>query len=109
MRAINDPHDLRDHLDGLTQRHEFARPHPWRVSDAPDDYIASQMTAVVGVHLQIDRLEGKWKMSQNRSDADIAGVIRALSASDLPKDRDVARIVSERRRDADANRSNTTR
>jgi transcriptional regulator len=49
------------------------------------------------VHLHIDRLEGKWKMSQNRVNADTAGVIDGLNASDSARDREVARIVSERR------------
>ena len=49
------------------------------------------------IQLRIDRLEGKWKMSQNRSDADIAGVIRGLGASSSPEDQAVAAIVSERR------------
>ena len=70
---------------------------PWHVTDAPADYIAQQMKAIVRVDLQIDRLEGKWKMSQNRSDADIAGVIRGLSASNAAEDQAVAAIVSERR------------
>jgi transcriptional regulator len=67
------------------------------VSDAPEDYIAQQMKAIVGVELQIDRLEGKWKMSQKRPDADIAGVVRGLGASKTAGDQAVAAIVSERR------------
>lgn len=49
------------------------------------------------VDLEIARIEGKWKMSQNRADADIAGVIRGLSASNSSEDQAVAAIVSERR------------
>lgn len=97
MRAVDDPHALREHLEGLTRQHESPRAQPWHVSDAPDDYIATQMKAIVGVHLRVDRLEGKWKMSQNRVDADIAGVIDGLNASDSALDREVAHIVSERR------------
>jgi transcriptional regulator len=67
------------------------------VSDAPDDYITQQMKAIVGVELTIDRLEGKWKMSQNRADADIDGVIRGLGESDGAQDQTVAAIVQERR------------
>ena len=88
---------LREHLETLTHRHEGDRAHPWHVSDAPADYIAQQMKAIVGVALQINRLEGKWKMSQNRPDADIAGVIRGLGASPTSEDQAVAAIVSERR------------
>jgi hypothetical protein len=57
-----------------------------KVSDAPDDYIAQQMKAIVGIELTIDRLEGKWKMSQNRADADIDGVIHGLGASDIAQE-----------------------
>jgi transcriptional regulator len=97
LRLHDDPKFLREHLETLTRRHEGDRARPWHVSDAPEDYIAQQMKAIVGVELPIDRLEGKWKMSQNRPDADIAGVIRGLSESKSAGDQAVAAIVSERR------------
>ena len=62
----------------LTDRHEAGRPAPWAVSDAPADYIAAQLRAIVGVALPIQRLEGKWKLSQNRPAADRAGVVAGL-------------------------------
>ena len=93
----DDPGFLREHLETLTRQHEGPRDEPWHVSDAPTEYIAQQMKSIVALRLPIDRLEGKWKMSQNRSDADIAGVIGGLGASDAPGDRAVATIVSERR------------
>jgi transcriptional regulator len=55
------------------------------------------MKAIVGIELQIDRLDGKWKMSQNRADADIDGVIRGLGESEAARDQAVAAIVRERR------------
>ena len=103
LRLNDDPRSLRDHLEMLTHRHEADRARPWHVTDAPEDYIAQQMKAIVRVDLQIDRLEGKWKMSQNRSDADIAGVIRGLGASHSANDQAVAAIVSERRPKASTN------
>jgi transcriptional regulator len=90
---------LRSHLEALTARHEAARAMGWKVSDAPADFIAQQARAIVGLEIQIDRLEGKWKMSQNRSAADIDGVIAGLGASGSPADRLVADIVAERRPD----------
>ena len=54
---------------------------PWSVDDAPEPYIAGQLRAIVGVEILIDRVEGKWKLSQNRSDADIAGAIEGLEAT----------------------------
>ena len=97
LRLHDDPQFLRDHLEQLTNRHESGSEHPWHVSDAPADYIAQQMKAIVGLSLQIDRLDGKWKMSQNREDVDIAGVIEGLGASTSAVDREVGAIVSERR------------
>src|SRR5690349_15617024 len=66
LRLHDDPAFLRPHLERLTHQHEGSRPTPWHVSDAPADYIDQQLKAIVGVELVISRLEGKWKMSQNR-------------------------------------------
>ena len=93
------PEFLHAHLETLVARHEAARSMGWKVSDAPEDFIAQQVRAIVGLEIQIDRLEGKWKMSQNRSAADVDGVIAGLGASGLPADRVVADIVAERRPD----------
>lgn len=95
----DDPEFLHAHLEALTARHEAARSMGWKVSDAPEDFIAQQVRAIVGLEIQIDRLEGKWKMSQNRSAADVDGVIAGLGASGSPADRVVASIVAERRPD----------
>ena len=97
LRLHDDPAFLRPHLEALTGRHEDARSGDWQVSDAPDEFIAQQMKAIVGVELRIDRLEGKCKMSQNRSQADIDGVVQGLGESQAPKDRMVAAIVQQRR------------
>ena len=59
----------------------------------PADYISGQLRAIVGVELSITRLEGRWKMSQNRPSRDIDGVVSALGASPLPGEREVADIV----------------
>lgn len=97
LRLRDDPEFLRPHLEALTTKHEASRPSPWKVGDAPADYIAQQMKAIVGVEVTIDRLEGKWKMSQNRAAADIDGVIRGLGESEAVEDQAVAAIVRERR------------
>jgi transcriptional regulator len=65
----------------LTDRHEAGRAQPWSVDDAPPLYVADQLRAIVGVEVLIDRVEGKFKLSQNRSVADIEGVIIGLDAS----------------------------
>ena len=96
LRFISDPTDLRRHLEALTTRHEAPRAQPWSVGDAPDDF-ARQIGAIVGVEIEITRLEGKWKMSQNRGAEDIDGVIEGLGASDDPGERAVADVVRARR------------
>jgi len=93
----SDPEFLRPHLEALTRQHEPGRGGTWEVNDAPHDYIAQQMRAIVGVEITIERLEGKWKMSQNRSGADIDGVVKGLSVSASPGDRGVAELVAKRR------------
>ena len=97
LRFRDDAEYLRRHLDQLTDRHEAGREHPWTTADAPSEYIAQLQRAIVGVELEITRLEGKWKMSQNRPAADIDGVVRGLAASSAAEERAVAAIVEARR------------
>jgi transcriptional regulator len=66
----------------LTDRHEHARAHPWAVTDAPAPYIASQLRGIIGIEIEISAIEGKWKVSQNRPEADRKGVAQGLGASD---------------------------
>jgi len=87
---------LRAHVTALTEVHEAAHEHPWQVSDAPEAYVAGQLRAIVGIELQITRVEGKAKLSQNRSEADRAGVVAALSASPRASDRAVALAMTAR-------------
>jgi transcriptional regulator len=62
----------------LTDRHEERLPVPWSVDDAPERFFAGQLRAIVGVELAIQRIEAKFKLSQNRPEADIDGVIAGL-------------------------------
>ena len=64
----------------LVELHEGRRAAPWAVDDAPADYIAGQLRAIVGVELLVDRIDAKAKLSQNRSDADLDGVVAGLDA-----------------------------
>ena len=85
------------HVRALVERHEAGRPEPWSVDDAPDGYVEGQARAIVGIELRISRLEAKRKLSQNRSDADIAGVIEGLEAGS-PRERAVAADMRVSRR-----------
>jgi transcriptional regulator len=79
-RVIDDPAWLRRLVGDLTDRHEHGRPNPWSADDAPEDFIAAQLKAIVGIEIPIDRIEGKWKVSQNRSEPDRRGVVKGLLA-----------------------------
>ncbi len=77
-RAMEDPAWIRAQAEALTRAHEEPRPKPWRVDDAPADYLAQMFSAIVGIEIPIARLEGKWKVSQNRPAADRDGVSKGL-------------------------------
>ena len=67
-------------IDALTRIQEGARAAPWAVSDAPPPFIAAQLRGIVGIEIPIGRIEGKWKVSQNRPEADRQGVVAGLEA-----------------------------
>ena len=77
-RFIDDRAWLRAFVEQLTDRHEARRSEPWKVTDAPADFIAQQVGAIIGLEIPIARLIGKWKVSQNRSTGDRAGVVEGL-------------------------------
>ena len=77
----------------LTNLHERARAEPWAVTDAPEAFVRTQLRAIVGLRMPITRIEGKRKMSQNRSVADRAGVAAGLAASERASDRAVAALI----------------
>ncbi|MFV0280911.1 MAG: FMN-binding negative transcriptional regulator [Rhodoblastus sp.] len=80
LRAIQDRDWLRKMVDDLTGIHEAGRARPWKVDDAPADYLDAMLRGIVGVEIEITRIEGKAKLSQNRSAEDRAGVIAGLRA-----------------------------
>ena len=90
VETFDEPARLLELLARLTARHEAGRPRPWSLDDAPAEYIERQLRAIVGFALPIRRLEGQWKLSQNRQAADHAGVREGLAASDNPRDRELA-------------------
>ena len=79
LRAIEDPAWMLALLERITTRHEAARTAPWAVRDAPPAFIEKLLEAIVGIEVPLERLQGKWKLSQNRSRAD-----RAAVAADCP-------------------------
>ena len=94
-RVIDDPVWLRRQIEDLTAHKEETSAMPWKVSDAPESFVASQIKGVIGVEIAISRIEGKWKVSQNRPAVDQAGVVAALrSGGDDAKV--MAELVAER-------------
>lgn len=89
---FDDAERLRTLLGALSATHEQGRPKPWSMEEAPRDYLDTQLRAIVGLRLPIRQLDGAWKLSQNRSEADVAGVVAGLRAEDDP----VARQLAER-------------
>jgi transcriptional regulator len=80
LRAVPDAQWLRALLQRLTAQHEASQASPWSMADAPADYIDAVLRAVVGIEITVTRLDAKWKVSQNRSEADRHGVMAALTA-----------------------------
>jgi transcriptional regulator len=78
VRFFQEQERLLDIVTRLTDRHERGRPLPWKVADAPPDYLDGMLKGIVGVELTITRIEGKWKASQNRSESDRRGVEEGL-------------------------------
>ena len=74
----DDPTWVGQLVRSLTEWHEAQFETPWTVDDAPPEFIETQLKAIVGIEIQITSLEGKWKLSQNRPESDIAGVISGL-------------------------------
>jgi transcriptional regulator len=94
-RVIDDPDWLRQQIGELTDLNERERQVPWSVDDAPASFVTSQIKGIVGLEIPIARIEGKWKVSQNRALSDRHGVVEGLSR-DRPEASDMAALVLER-------------
>ena len=107
LRAIEDPQWLRAFVTRLTERHEGGRAMPWHVADAPADYVDAMLKAIVGIEIEVTKLEGKFKLSQNRSAEDRTGVVLGLESDATLQRQPEAdalaqemQAVEQRRRDA---------
>jgi transcriptional regulator len=85
VRVIEDKQWLRTHVSRLTTIHEAGFSAPWKISDAPEEYLTSMLNGIVGIELSIRQLEGKWKLSQNRSENDRNGVADGLQELNTPE------------------------
>jgi len=96
MRFIDDRDWLAAHLIELVERHERHRPAPWKISDAPEDYIERQLKGIVGLELEVTSLEGKWKVSQNKDATDRKGVQHGLLLEPGKDAAAIAKLVENR-------------
>jgi transcriptional regulator len=85
LKVIDDPVWIRSQLETMTAEHEATLPQPWTLSDAPTDFTERVLGLVVGIEINVVRLLGKWKVSQNQPPANREGVIKGLHESDQPE------------------------
>ena len=100
--VVNDADWLRRHVTELTAQQERDQPRPWAPSDAPASFIDTMLRGIVGFRFAITRLEGKWKMSQNRTPQDREGVVKGLTLRDRGDDREIAELIARQRPPSDA-------
>ena len=93
MRVIDDEAWLRTQIVDLTASQESRRAAPWAVTDAPAPFVTGQLKGIIGIEIEIARMEGKWKASQNRPEADRVGVIAGLRADADPGAEAMAGLV----------------
>ena len=92
--TIDDPEWLRVQIDELTRKQEQTRNEFWNVTDSPEPFITSQLRGIIGLEIPITRIEGKWKVSQNRPEMDRKTVVDGLRAEG--RSPAMADLVSER-------------
>lgn len=92
-RRIDDAEWLRDLVRRLSDRHEARESSPWRMQDLPESYVQSMLKGIVGVEIAVNRLEGKFKLSQNRPVADRPHIIAALDARGDPESAAIADLM----------------
>ncbi|WP_020407977.1 FMN-binding negative transcriptional regulator [Hahella ganghwensis] len=93
IRVIDEPDWIRAQLEKLTLRQEAVFSEPWQVSDAPQDYTDRLISAIVGIEMEITRLEGKWKVSQNQPLANKESVVSGLNRTGYQEDAVMADLV----------------
>jgi transcriptional regulator len=94
LRIVEGREPLLRHLHELTNSQETKREQPWSVDDAPKEYVENLLRSIVGIEIEISRLEGKWKLSQNRGQADRSGVAAGLRVSGNSDARAMAETIA---------------
>jgi transcriptional regulator len=96
VQLVEDDKWLRRFLVRLSERHEARNPVAWRMQDLPDAYVETMLKGIIGFEIAVTRLEGKYKLSQNRPAADRPGVIAALESQTDPESHAVGRLMRDR-------------
>ncbi|MEP7184988.1 MAG: FMN-binding negative transcriptional regulator [Rhodanobacter sp.] len=97
LRVIDDTVWLRQLLETLTTRHEASEPVPWTLDQAPADHIQKMLRAVVGLEIAVDRIEGKFKLSQNHPARNRDGVLAGLQRRNAEGDASLAELMSQQK------------
>jgi len=95
LKFIEDPQWLLAHLETLTTIHEASSPIPWKIADAPPEFIKALLNGIIGLELPVRKIEGKWKLSQNRSQQDRQGVVEGLTQLDTPESLAMSDLVKQ--------------
>ena len=96
VQLVEDDKWLRRFLVRLSERHEACNPVAWRMQDLPEAYVGTMLKGIIRFEIAVTRLEGKYKLSQNRPAADRPGVIAALESQTDPESHAVARLMRDR-------------
>lgn len=81
LSLINDPSWIRQHVSQMTDIQEPTHQSSWKLDDAPEEYVQMMLKAIIGIEIEVSSLVGKFKLSQNRSPAEYAGVVEHLQKS----------------------------
>ncbi len=99
LGIFDDPARLEQHVRELTSLEEASMPQPWSPDQAPSDFLGAMLKGIVGIEIPVARLDGKWKVNQNRLPQDRAGAVRALRALGDPASASMADLIAERDRE----------
>ncbi len=96
LTMVDDETWLSEHLIEITNKHERHLVDPWKVSHAPDNFIERKLKGIVGVELVVEKLEGTWKVSQNKDEKDRAGIQKGLELENTCEAKAIAELVEHR-------------
>jgi transcriptional regulator len=94
-RAVTDPQSLRAMLETLVAKHETGRATPWSMAGLSAEYMDKMLRGIIGIEIEISRIEAKLKLSQNRNRIDRAQVTEAFNTSPLAHERELGAYMTK--------------